>query len=162
MSWLAPLATRSNLARSSSYDPFDNFRGEMDRLMDQFFGQSSFLPSPSNPQPIAHVRMNIAETPEALTVKAELPGMEEKDVEVTLQEQVLTIRGEKRAEKEDKNTQYHLMECSYGSFSRSVRLPYAVRDEDVEASFANGTLTVRIHKPNEARGEARKIPLKGK
>jgi HSP20 family protein len=162
MSWLAPLAARSNLARTSSYDPFDNFRGEMDRLMDQFFGQTGFVPSPSNPQPIAHIRMNIAETAEGLKLKAELPGMEEKDIEVTLQDQTLTIRGEKRAEKEEKDTQYHLLECSYGSFSRSIRLPFRVKEEDIQARFANGVLSIELPKPKDARGEARKIPLKGK
>ena len=87
-----------------------------------------------------------------------LPGLEEKDVQVKFADGVLTIRGEKKAEKEEKDKNYRLVERSYGSFERSIALPAAVKPEDVKAAMAKGVLTVKVAKP--APVQSRRIEVK--
>jgi HSP20 family protein len=102
--------------------------------------------------------VDVAETKEAFTVKAEIPGVEAKDVQVSLQGDVLTVRGEKRQEKEEKGEQYYRCERSWGAFNRSFRLPVAVEAEKVTADFKDGVLTVTLPKAPEAKGST--IPVK--
>ena len=102
--------------------------------------------------------LDLSETKEALTVKVEIPGMDSKDVQVTLQENVLTIKGEKKEEKESKDERYHRVERNYGAFARSVRLPVGVDGSKVEARFKNGVLTVTLPKTPGARGTT--VPVK--
>ena len=95
----------------------------------------------------------------ALVIRAELPGVDpEKDVEVTVDNGVLTVRAERREEKEERGRRRHRSEFRYGSFSRSVPLPAGATDEDVKATFANGILEVRVP-VNGAKPEAKKIPI---
>jgi HSP20 family protein len=101
---------------------------------------------------------DVTETDKEIEISAELPGLEEKDVQVNLADGVLTIRGEKNAEKEEKDKNYRLVERSYGSFERSIALPEGVKSEDVKASIAKGVLTVKVPKP--ALAQARKIEVK--
>ena len=91
--------------------------------------------------------MDISETDKAIEITAELPGLEKKDVELNVAENVLTIRGEKKNEREEKNKDYHLVERSYGSFSRSVELPSGVKLDDISAEIGNGVLKVTVQKP---------------
>lgn len=136
---------------------FDKMRGEMDRLWDTFFeGRprknmmegGEWLPS-----------VDVSETKNDLVVKAELPGMDPKDIDVSLSDGMLTIRGEKKQEKEEKEENYHFIERSYGSFTRSVQLPKEVKHEKISASYKNGILKVVLPKSEEAKTKEVKIKV---
>jgi HSP20 family protein len=126
----------------------ERFFGPLGELkLDEFPAMGEWAPS-----------MDVAETKEALVVKAEVPGLDPKDIQISLQEQFLTIKGEKRQEKEEKDERYHRVERSYGSFARSVRLPVGVDGSKVTAAFKNGLLTVTLPKTVAAKGTT--IPIK--
>ncbi len=130
-------------------------KGEMDRLFDRFFeprwedvqGPGEWAPS-----------LDLSETKEAFMVKAEVPGMEPGDIQVSLQENLLTIKGEKKLEKVEKDERYHRTERTYGAFTRMVRLPVTVDGSKVDATFKNGLLTVTLPKAPGAKGTT--IPVK--
>jgi len=109
-------------------------------LMENFWGDD--LPSPAG----AYPSVDISETKDQVLVKAELPGMEPADVDLTIERDTLIIRGEKKQESEEKNENYHRVERSYGSFNRSIPLPVKVDAEKVSAGFKNGVLTVTMPK----------------
>ena len=102
--------------------------------------------------------MDVSETDMEIEVTAELPGLEEKDVQINLSDNLLTIRGEKKAEKEQKDKNYRLVERSYGSFERTLELPEGVSPDAIKANIANGVLKVTIPKP--APAQAKKIEVK--
>ena len=130
-------------------------RKEMDRLFDRFLKPEwPEMPTLGEWEPT----LDVGETKDALTVKAELPGVEQKDIGVSLQDGVLTIKGEKEAEKEEKDKRYHRVERSYGAFFRSISLPAAVEADKVTATFKDGVLTVTLPKAPEAKGTT--IPVK--
>lgn len=91
-------------------------------------------------------RLDVTETEKNVEVKAELPGMERKDIDITLDRGLLVIKGEKREEKEEKDRYYHRVERRYGTFCRSVQLPAEVKEEKIEATFKDGVLTVTLPK----------------
>ena len=91
-------------------------------------------------------------------VKAEIPGVEQKDINVSLEDQVLTIKGEKHHEKEEKDEKYHRVERSWGAFTRALRMPVAVAGDKVSATFKDGMLTIMLPKAPEAKGTT--IPVK--
>ena len=91
-------------------------------------------------------KLDIAEMKDKYEIKAELPGMDEKDINLSLDDGVLTISGEKKAENEEKEKGYYLKECSYGSFSRSVRLPENIADDKIGAHFKKGVLFIDMPK----------------
>ena len=126
-----------------------SLRKEMDRLFERFvepvWPEASTL---GEWEP----KLDVSESKDAITVKAELPGVEQKDIAVSLQEGVLTIKGEKEAEKEEKDKQYHRVERSYGAFYRSVRLPAPVEADKVTATFKDGVVTITLPKAPEAKG----------
>jgi HSP20 family protein len=127
----------------------------MDRLFDRFFEPAwEGLELAGEWAP----KLDVSETKEALVVKAEVPGVEQKDLHVSLIEQVLTIKGEKKQEKEEKDERHHRVERSYGAFARAVRLPVAVDAAKVSATFKDGLLTVTLPKAPEAKGTF--IPVK--
>lgn len=95
--------------------------------------------------------IDLAETESEVVVKADLPGMSDKEIEVTISDNVLSIKGEKRAEKEEKGKRFHRVERSYGSFFRSVALPAHVDQEKASAKFENGVLEIKIPKSEEAK-----------
>jgi HSP20 family protein len=103
-------------------------------------------------------RLDMTETDKVIEVTAELPGLEEKDVEVNIADNILMIRGEKKSEKEEKDKNYRFVERSYGSFSRSIELPSGVDAERIQASLAKGVLTVTVPKP--AQAAMKKIEVK--
>jgi HSP20 family protein len=102
--------------------------------------------------------MDVTETDKEIEVTAELPGLEEKDVQINLADNLLTIRGEKKAEKEQKDKNYRLVERSYGSFERMLELPEGVSPDAIKANIAKGVLKVTIPKP--APAQAKKIEVK--
>ncbi|MGH9363545.1 MAG: Hsp20/alpha crystallin family protein [Thermoanaerobaculia bacterium] len=101
--------------------------------------------------------VDVAETDEAFIVKAELPGMNREDLDITLENNVLRISGERKFERDEKKENYHRIERSYGAFSRAFALPSQVDSERVEASFKDGVLTVTV--PKAAQARPRKIAV---
>ncbi len=132
-----------------------SLREEMDRLFERFFERRWYALEPRGewvPE------LDVSETADAITVKAEVPGVAQADLNVALDNEVLTITGEKQHEKEDKNERYHRVERSYGTFTRTVRLPAAVVAAKAMATFKNGVLTVMM--PKAAEATASPIPVK--
>ena len=108
----------------------------------------------------ANASMNVSEAENEIRVTAELPGVTEQDIDVTLDDDVLTIRGEKKFERKDEKENFHFVERSYGTFQRPLRLPFPVDPEQVKASFENGVLTVTL--PKTAQQErVRRIQVQG-
>jgi HSP20 family protein len=104
--------------------------------------------------------VDVSETDKGYEIKAELPGMEEKNIEVKLADGVLTIKGEKQEEKETKEKDYYVQERSFGSFQRTFQVPDNVDTNKIEANFKNGVLTVNLPKTAEAQKPAKKIEVK--
>ena len=142
------------------WEPFkelQRMRTDMDRLWESFFegkparrqeDMSGWVPS-----------LDLAETKDSYVVKAEIPGMEAKDIDISLQNDLLTIRGEKKQEKEEKEENYHFVERTYGSFSRSIRLPQEIRGNKIKASYKDGVLKVTLPKSEEAKKKEMKIKV---
>ena len=132
------------------------FRREFDDLIERFFGSerldwfSGRVFSPA---------VDVTETENEVLVKAELPGMDQKDIEVSLVGDVLTIKGEKKEEKEEKGENVHRIERSYGSFSRSFSLPCEVKSEAVEAKFKDGVLSLKLPKAEISKKKSIKIDV---
>ena len=152
--------------RSSDNDPFMAMRREIDRLFDDAFGGFGFpsLFGPVTGRMSAEMvapQMDVSETERELQIAAELPGIDPKDVEVLLADDRLTIRGETKADREENQRNYHIMERSRGSFSRSLRLPFAADPNQVKAAFKDGVLTITIPKPKEVLEKQHRIEVQG-
>ena len=152
--------TETSVARPR--DIFSAMRQEMDRMFERFeLGlprwSTPFLPAAAAAGTMLP-ELDVRENANAITIEAELPGVDEKDVSVTMANGVLTIKGEKKQEKEEKDERYHRVERTYGAFTRSVRLPVAVDASRVTAGFKNGLLTVTLPKTPAAKGTM--IPIK--
>jgi HSP20 family protein len=129
------------------------FSKEMDRFLDRFWDGDDIAPIG-----VWAPDVDVVETTEALTLKAELPGIEPKDLHLTLDGDLLALRGDKRQEMTQKDERLYRSERHYGSFARTLRLPANVDTSKVTAEFKNGVLTVVLPKNAEARGKA--IPIK--
>jgi HSP20 family protein len=127
---------------------------ELSRLVDDFFGRRFEVEGPTAWQPV----VDIEESAEGYQVRAELPGMRLEDIKITVADNALSIRGEKRREEEKKGTTYHRVERVYGSFERSFSLGHAVAADKIEATYRDGVLDVSIPKAEEAK--AREIQIK--
>ena len=144
------------LARRET-DPFTAMQREIDRLFEGFAGDA--YDWPNYPTRELTPRMDVVESDKVIEITAELPGLEEKDVEVNFADGVLTISGEKKAEKkEERDRNYRRFERSYGSFSRSLELPDGVDADAITASISNRLLKVTVPKP--APAEAKKVTIK--
>src|SRR4030043_1019466 len=143
------LTTWKPFRELAPFREFERMRRDMDRFWDSFLEGGSrkrteeggeWLPS-----------LDVAETKNELVVKAEVPGMDPKNIDISLSEGVLTIKGEKKEEKEEKEADYHFVERSYGSFTRLVQLPKEVKSDKISASYKNGILKVTLPKSEEAK-----------
>lgn len=134
------------------YLPIINtFKNEVNNLFDTFSGTGEkdfqgWMPP-----------LDVSETNENVIVKAEIPGVDPKELNISVKDDTLTIKGEKKGEKEEKGKNYHFIERRYGSFTRSVLLPVAVKYEEAKAEYKNGILEITLPKQEE---EAKKIPVK--
>jgi HSP20 family protein len=132
----------------------------MNRLFDDVL-RGTGLPSTSRQvegSNFINAQMNISETQNEIRITAELPGVSEQDIDISLEDDMLTIRGEKKFERKDEKENFHFVECSYGTFQRSVRLPYQVDPDQVQARYENGVLTVTV--PKSGRSErSQRIPI---
>jgi len=125
-----------------------SFRREMDRLRDRLFGERPFVRDFTEEWVPS---VDISETEDKILMKAELPGLEAKDVDVSISGDILTFKGEKKKEEEEKDEHHHYVERYSGSFERSFRLPVNVQTDKVEAVFDKGVLKVTLPKVEEAR-----------
>lgn len=141
-------------------DPFLSLHRDINRLFDETLRGPA--PSQGAQQGAAMISapVNVAETQDEYRVTAELPGLSSEDVEVLLDEDVLTIRGERRFERRDDKESYHLIECFYGTVQRSLRLSAPVDAQQVQANFENGLLRITLPK-SKAQQRARRIEVQG-
>src|ERR1043165_4506706 len=153
---LLPLGRDRSVARQES--PFLSLQREVDRLFDDFSRGFPALPTLSSGAVELMPSMDVTETDKEIEITAELPGLEEKDVQINLADNLLTIRGEKKAEKEQKEKDYRLVERSYGSFARTLELPEGVNPDAVKATIDKGVLKVTVPKP--APAQVKKIDVK--
>ena len=155
-----------------TWQPFESLRREVNRLFDDFdggfwrapFANSLFDIAPFRRRdvtfPAAAPAVDVAETDKAYEITAELPGLDEKNVEVKVANGVLTIKGEKQEEKEEKKKDYYMRERTFGSFQRSFEVPESVDGDKIEASFKKGVLSVTLPKSAEAQKAEKKIAVK--
>lgn len=136
------------------FNIFGSLQREIDRLVEDF------APPFATGRGLVDVktRMDLADTEDGLELTVELPGLEEKDVDVAVSDGLLTVSGEKKFESEKKDKNYHFVERSYGSFSRSIELPPGVTTDQIKATMSHGVLKVII--PTPARPEPKKIEVK--
>jgi HSP20 family protein len=127
-------------------------------FFDRFFSDFS-LPSTAFEDTEWVPAFDVSETDKELIVKAEVPGMDKKDINITVSDGILTIEGEKKHEKKEDNEQYHRVERRYGTFSRTVRLPDEVEADKVDATYKDGVLNIRL--PKSEAVHPRKIEIKG-
>jgi len=151
------LSSRGDLTRGD--DPFATIQRELGRAVEDAFRgvpalrstfAGGFAPS-----------LDVKETPEGLELTAELPGVKEEDIDLSLDGEVLTLRGEKREEKTSQERGMHMQERSYGSFQRSLRLPFAPDQEKVTAQFDKGVLHVTLPRPEGQARKDNRIPIRG-
>jgi HSP20 family protein len=143
--------------RGWGMNPFVLLHREMNRLFDEVARGGPAAQAPTAGEALIP-QINASETDKELRVTAELPGVSENDIDVTVDDDLLTIRAEKKVERKDEKENYHFVERSYGVFQRSLRLPFSVEPEHVQARFENGVLTVTLPKP-QGEQHSRKITV---
>ncbi|TLD40762.1 MAG: heat shock protein Hsp20 [Candidatus Jettenia ecosi] len=130
-----------------SYLPtISSLQNEMNRMMDSIFREGSLTETGMWLPPI-----DLSETNDKITVKAEIPGIDPKDIDISIQDNTLFLKGEKKEEKEEKGKNYYRVERQYGSFSRSVVLPATVDTDKVTAECKNGVLEITLQKKEEVK-----------
>ena len=163
-------------APAERWDPFTSLREEVDRLFEDFASHWPIGPlgsrrrgllAPSRGFPtgwgVSAPALDIVDLEKEIQVRAELPGMEEKDIDIQISDDMLTIRGEKKEEREEgeKEGRYYLSERRYGSFERSLRLPESANRDKADARFSKGVLTITFPKTKEALKKPKKVTVKG-
>lgn len=149
-------------ARREEEYPLFSLQRDVNRLFEDFFRGFDLRPLRMAEEKWGGFspKMDLEETEKEYRITAELPGMEEKDVEVLLTGNAITLKGEKKEEKEEKDKSFYHMERSYGSFQRTVPLPEGIDINKVDADFKNGVLTVRLPKTVEAKTKSKKVPIR--
>lgn len=165
-------------AVGAPFAPLMDLRDRMDRLFDDVMGQwnrplssrslfgpevfGSKWPAAGWGGDLVDVKFDVSDSEEAVEISAELPGMKEDEVDLTLTDGVLTIKGEKKVEREEKKKDYFVTERQFGSFRRGFRVPETVDDAKIAASFENGVLSVSLPKRAEAKAKQKKIAISKK
>jgi HSP20 family protein len=139
--------------------PFRALQQEVDKLFSDFTSDLPLVGRWNGNGQLA-IKVDVAETEKTLEVTAELPGVNEKEIDVSLAGDMLTIKAEKKSDKEEKTKDYHLVERSYGTFERSMRLPFKADPAKIEAKFDKGVLKLVVQKPAEAQTKTQKIEVK--
>ena len=154
------------------WSPFESMRREIDRVFDRFhlgtwdipygpFGRRSFeFEFPRTTEMAIAPAVDVAEKDNEYEITAELPGMDEKNIDIKLSNGMLTIRGEKKQEKEEREKDYYMSERRYGSFMRSFQVPEGVDAGKIEATFAKGVLHIKLPKTAEAKKSEKTISIK--
>lgn len=166
MTWMSLIPwnrSKRSLARREVDDPFAAFQREMNALIHDFFGRD-FMPSLGlldRPWSGGFTpNVNVKETEKGFEVTAEIPGVDEKDIDLSLSRNALTIKGEKKMEREEQEEGYYRMERSFGAFTRTIPFPVEVDPDGVEATYRKGVLTIQVPKSSSAREQTRKITVK--
>lgn len=154
-----------NLDRFVSGSLFDSFSQDFDRVFEGFFKDFKQKPGSLISRGAFgsfSPKIDVSEDENQLSVTAELAGLDEKNIDVSLKDSVLTIKGEKKAEREEKDEDksYHRVERSFGSFQRSIRLPEEIEADKIKASFKNGLLKISIPKNETVKEPVKKIEVK--
>jgi HSP20 family protein len=164
-----PVRNEDKKPARTELQPFTSLRREIDRLFDDFgFGSFRMPRSLFDTEPFWRAEpafaklpaVDIADGDKAYEITAELPGIDEKNVEVKLANGVLTIKGEKKEEKEEKQKDYHLSERRFGSFQRAFTVPEGIDSDKIDATFKDGVLTVTLPKTVEAQKKEKQIAIK--
>jgi HSP20 family protein len=148
-------------SRRTEDDPFITMQRRMNRLFDDFMSPLPGLLHYEEMGASFTPRVDMEEDEKEIRVTAELPGMDAKDIYISIQRDVLTLRGEKSSEHEEKKGQYHRIERSYGSFERQIPLGVEVDAEKVGADLKDGVLTITLPKPAGEAAKTRRIDVKG-
>jgi HSP20 family protein len=142
--------------RGDFFSELTSMQQEMNRLFDEFFGESraeiaegTWLPA-----------VDVSETEAEMVVRVELPGLSKENIELSLHDNVLTLKGEKKQEKKEEKENYHRVERSYGSFNRSLTLPADVDQSKIQATFKNGVLEIVLPKAEEAKQKKIEVSTK--
>jgi HSP20 family protein len=151
-----------SIYRGSDMDPFLSLHRNVNRLFDEVFRgfDTPSMFSRTMPGNGSWPNVEISENEKEIRVVAEVPGLDEKDIEVVLDDGVLTLRGEKKSETEDKERQFS--ERYYGRFERRLALGREVEDDNVTATFKNGVLEVKLPKTAKAQANAKRVAINGK
>jgi len=166
-----PVEVKKTTPAARTPDAWQSFRGEMDRLFDRFSGgfglpafRRMFDAQPALPAESAFSfsapAVDMTEDDKAYRLTAELPGLEEKNIDVTVSGDMLTLKGEKRYEKDEKDKNRYMSERAYGAFQRSFVLPDGVERDKITADLAKGVLTITLPKTAEAQKPEKKIEVK--
>lgn len=167
MEFKSPIQRRKSGEVSRPADPFTGFRQEMDRLFEDFtrgWGLPGFAASSGSASGLMSPNVNVAESDAGLEITADLPGVEQDDIDLDLADGVLTLKAEHKTEKEEKDEKdekkhYHLIERSYGTYMRRFALPFEADEDKIEAKFEKGVLTVTIPRSKEAEKAVKKISV---
>ena len=160
---LLPFGRSTGLSRATmNTDPFTSLRREMDRMFDDFT-RGWVVPAAFGTSGMLSPKVNVAETDKGLEVTADLPGIDQKDIEINLADGILTLKAEHKAEKEEKDEKkhYHLVERSFGTFMRSFELPFEADTDKIEANFEKGVLKISVPRSAAAEKQVKKIAIKG-
>lgn len=137
----------ASMVRWEPVRELDSLQSDVNRLFDSFFGRRDFGSGQVRRRWVP--AMDLVETDDCLVLRADLPGLDRKDIEIEIKDRVLTVSGERQAEHEEKQEGFHRVERSFGRFSRSLELPERIEADAVSARFDRGVLEVRIPKPEE-------------
>ena len=148
--------------KKGELSPLEDLQSRINSMFDDVWKGFDLAPFRSVGESLGEVspRVDVKETEKQYKFSVELPGMDEKDVDVTLSDNRLTIKGEKREEKEEKEENRHLIERSYGAFQRSFTLPADVESGKTKADFSKGVLTVTVPKSAKAKAAVKKVAIK--
>jgi len=151
---------RKELSRREEDNPFFPLQQEMHRLMERFVHGFGGRELAEMEEPWGYIpSVDVSEDDKEIHVSAELPGLNEKDIDITLSGNNLIIRGEKKAEKEERGEQFYRKESSYGAFHRAIPLPTEVEEDKIEATYKKGILKIVLPKSPEARKARKKISV---
>lgn len=145
--------------RKEDENPFYALQRDINSVFENFFRDFDLMPFGRSFEGFTP-KVDVLETEKEIKITAELPGMDEKDIDVSVNKDTVTIKGEKKTEKEDKGKDYYRMERSYGSFCRTIPLPIEVNIDKAEAKFSKGVLTIVLPKTEAAIKETKKIAIK--
>ncbi|MFN2145966.1 MAG: Hsp20/alpha crystallin family protein [Anaerolineales bacterium] len=149
----------SDLETWRERDPFLRMQDEMDRMFDTFFERPSGLRTLERTEGF-WPSMDVYETEKEITIQTELPGIDEKDINLSLNQNVLTISGKKESEEVEKGKSYYRRERSYGQFQRSIELPEGVDEDQIDAVYEKGILKIVVNKPQESVSISKRIKIK--
>lgn len=156
---IMPWKKRAGEVSRSEQTPFTELHQRMDDLFEEFFQGFGTGLARFEPRHVIAPSVDVSETDDEVRVTADLPGMDEKDIQVSLDNDLLTIKGEKKHEQEEKKRNYYMVERSYGEFQRVIPMPASVDKEKVKAAFKKGVLTVTLPKAPELKARKKSIEI---